>query len=263
MKTKAGILLGVVGVWLLSSIQPAPAADADLKTAPTLAGTWRWNFTMPDGSTTRPKLKLMVEDGQLSGATSFRPGSEAPITNIVVDGDQVSFQVIRQRAGEEIVTRYSGQWTDKSIKGKIESTWAGEKQIFNWNAERAHLGVEGVWRWTNSFFAGFGGGGGGRPPGGRGTGGRGRGFESRVELEQEGHKVTGKTVGRFGRSPSLVSNGSITNNEVYFEIERTFGETKFVTRYQGKQDGDLIKGTMEQEFDGEDRVIDWEAERVD
>jgi hypothetical protein len=261
MKTTAGILLGGVGVWLLLPIPPTPAADADLKTAPTLAGTWRWNFAMPDGTTIRPKLKVMVEDGQLLGATSFRPGGEAPITNIVVNGDQVSFQVVRQRGGEDIVTSYSGRWTDQSIKGKIESNWAGEKQVFNWDAQRAHLGVEGVWRWTNSFFAGFGGGGRGGP-GGQRPGGRGRGFESRVELEQEGHKITGKTIGRFGR-PSPVANGSITNNEVYFEIERTFGETKFVTRYQGKQDGDVIKGTMEQEFEGEDRVIDWEAERVD
>jgi hypothetical protein len=61
----------------------------------------------------------------------------------------------------------------------------------------------------------------------------------------------------------VVSNGSITNNEVYFEIERTFGETKSVTKYRGKQNGDTINGTMESEFDGEERVIDWEATRED
>jgi len=83
-----------------------------------------------------------------------------------------------------------------------------------------------------------------------------------VELEQEGEKLTGKTVGsRFGAAP--ISNGSITNNEVYFEIERTFGEFKNITKYQGKQTGDTIKGTMESEVEGEERVIDWEATRED
>jgi hypothetical protein len=236
------------------------AAEGDPKIAPTLEGTWRWTFTMPDGTTTRPKLKFKVEEGQLFGTTSFRAGTEAPVTNILVNGDQLSFQVIRRRNGEDVLTTYSGKWTEKSIKGKIESNWAGEKEAFDWIAERAHIGVEGVWRWTNSFWSGRGGGGGGGQ-GGRG-GGRGRGFESRVELEQEGEKLTGKTVGsRFGAAP--ISNGSITNNEVYFEIERTFGEFKNITKYQGKQSGDTIKGTMESEIEGEERVIDWEATRED
>jgi hypothetical protein len=249
---------------LLAGLPSAIAADREPPTAPTLEGTWRWTFTMPDGATSRPKLKFTVEDGQLSGTTSFRAGTEAPVTNILVNGDQLSFQVVRRRNGESVVTSYSGKWSEKAIKGKIESNWAGEKQVFDWEAQRAHLGVEGVWKWTNSFFAGFGGGGGGgRGPGARGGGGRGRGFESRVELEQEGEKVTGKTVGnRFGR-PATISNGSITNNEVYFEIERTFGEIKSVTKYHGKQSGDTITGTMESEVEGEDRVIDWEATRED
>ena len=258
MRTKAVVLRAALGLCLTLWILRAGAAEADGKTAPTLAGTWRWNFTMPDGTTVRPKLKLTVEGGQISGTTSFRSGSETPVTNVVVSDDRLSFEVIRRRNGEDIVTTYTGKWSDNVIKGKIESNWAGEKQSFNWEAQRAHLGIEGTWRWTNSFFGGFGGGG----AGGRGPGGRGRGFESRVELEQEGHKVTGKTVGRFGR-PTPITKGSITNNEVYFEIERTFGESKIITRHHGKQDGDFIRGTMEQEFDGEDRTIDWEAERAD
>ena len=241
---------------LLASVPLALSADKEPITAPTLEGAWRWNFVMPDGTTNRPKLRFTVEEGQLSGVTSFRSGTEAPVTNLVLNGDLLSFQVIRQRNGEDIVTTYSGKWNDKTIKGKIESNWAGDKQAFDWIAERAHHGVEGVWRWTNSFFAGRGGGGGG----GRG---RGRGFESRVELEQEGEKLTGKTVGsRFGR-PTPITSGSITNGEVYFEIERTFGEIKSVTKYHGKQTGDTIKGSMESEFEGEERTIDWDADRVD
>jgi hypothetical protein len=265
MKTPVGILLCAASFGLFAAIPFAGAAEVDVQTAPTLEGTWRWTFTMPDGTTNRPKLRFTVEDGQLHGTTSFRAGTEVPVTNILVNGDQLSFQVIRQRNGESIVTSYTGKWSEKTINGKIESNWAGEKQSYDWEALRAHVGAEGVWKWTNSFFAGFGGGGGGgRAPGTRGGGGgRGRGFESRVELEQEGEKLTGKTVGnRFGR-PSPISNGSITNGEVYFEIERTFGETKSITKYRGKQSGDTINGTMESEFDGEERVLDWEATRED
>ena len=260
-----GIEVCLAALLLFANLSPACAAEGDAQTAPTLEGTWRWTFTMPDGATNRPKLRFTVENGMLHGTTSFRAGTEVPVTNILVNGDQLSFQVVRQRNGENIVTGYTGKWSEKTIKGKIESNWAGEKQVFDWDAQRAHLGVEGVWKWTNSFFAGFGGGGGG--PGGRGPGarggGRGRGFESRVELEQDGEKLTGKTIGaRFGR-PIHITNGSFTNNEVYFEIERTFGEIKSVTKHHGKQNGDTIKGTLETEIDGEERVIDWEATRDD
>lgn len=247
-------------VFLLAALTRATGAEEETsKAAPKIDGTWRWNFTMPDGATTRPKLKLATEDGKLTGITSFRPGTEAPITNAVVSGDEIRFQVVRHRDDQDIVTTYAGRWTDKTIKGKIESNWAGEKQTFDWNAERSHVGAEGVWAWTNRFstFGGTGGGGGG-------GGGRfgGRRFETRVELEQHGEILTGATVGRFPPRTEI-KNGSITNNEVYFELERGFGDNKYTAKFKGKQNGDVIKGTMEAEIDGEERKSDWEAKRVD
>lgn len=237
---------------VVSSCQRSDAADQERIAGTEVVGTWRWNFVMPDGSTTRPKLILRLEEGRLAGTTSYRSGTDAPITNAVLNGDELRFQVVRKRDDEEIVTTYSGKWTTNAIRGKIESNWAGEKQVFDWQAQRAKTGVEGIWRWTNSFFAGFGGG------GGRG----GRGFETRVELEQEGEKVTGKTVSRFG-PPTPVRNGSLTNGVVSFEIERAFGDAKFVTKFRGKQTGDTIKGTMEFENGDDLREGEWEAKRVD
>lgn len=239
--------------------QRVESADApDLKKAPTLEGTWRWNFVMPDGTTNRPKLKFFVDDGQLTAKTSFRPGAEIPVTNLLVSGDQVSFQVVRRRGDHDVVTSYSGRWNEEGIKGTIESNWAGDKQTFPWEASRAHHGVEGIWRWTNSFFS-F-----GNRGGGRGPGGRGRGFESRVELEQEGEVITGKTVSSRGPAGSIaITNGVFTNGFIYFEIERTFFETRSLTKHFGKVSGDTITGTMESEVNGEDREIDWEATRVD
>ncbi len=235
------------------------SADAPaLAKAPTLEGTWRWNFVMPDGATNRPKLRFTVADGNLSAKTSFRPGTETPVTNLLVTGDQVTFQVIRRRPDRDVVTTYSGKWNETAIKGKIETDWAGEKQSYDWEATRAHYGVEGVWRWTNSFFGGGGGG------GGRGPGGRGRGFESRVELEQEGERITGKTVSTSGRIPSVtITNGVFTNGVIYFEIERTIFETRNLTKHTGKVSGDTITGMIESEINGEDREIDWEATRAD
>ena len=128
MKKQAA--LGFVAVVLAGGVfthQRVESADAaNLIKAPTLEGTWRWNFVMPDGTTNRPKLRFTVDEGRLIGKTSFRSGSETPVTNLVVNGDQVSFQVVRRRSDRDVVTTYTGKWNDQAIKGKIESDWAGE-----------------------------------------------------------------------------------------------------------------------------------------
>ena len=210
---------------------------------------------MPDGTTVHPKLTLTLEEGQLTGATSYRPGSEAPITNAVLSGRQLRFQVIREREGRSIVTTYSGSWVKTNLIGQIQSNWAGENQTYPWVAYRAHVGVEGVWVWRNAFG----------PRGGRNPGRTGRGgsaLASKIALEQDGEKITGRVLGRFGRM-ARITDGSITNNEVSFEIRRDFRDLKTVAKYRGKQTGDTIAGTMEFEFGGRVRKANWEAKRVD
>ena len=51
--------------------------------------------------------------------------------------------------------------------------------------------------------------------------------------------------------------------DVSFEIERAFGDAKFVTKYRGQQTGNTIKGTMELETSDYVREGEWEAKRVD
>jgi hypothetical protein len=202
---------------------------------------------MPDGTASRPKLVLAVKDGKLTGNTSFRPGTEIPITNAVLKGDQLRFQVIRERDGQEIVTTYSGTWTPKLIKGKVESNWAGEKQSYDWEAQRGHVGAEGTWRWPFFFRQGS------RP------------FQARVDLEQDGETLTGSmpAFGR-GRRKTEIKNGTIKNGEIYFEVERGSDENKQITIYKGKQKGDTITGTIEfTDFEGEERKDKWDAKRVD
>ena len=228
-----------------------------------LAGSWRWDFTMPDGTTTRPKLVLAVEKDKVAGTTTFRPGSETAITNAFLKGNELHFQVIRWRDGREIVTTYSGTWSDKEIRGKMESNWAGGKQAYDWLAQRAHFGAEGTWQWTNTFGTRSGSSTNSSSGDGSGRGsGRGRGWVSRVELEQEGETLTGWMPGR--RRKVEIKNGTIRNGEIYFEVERELGGETFVTKYTGKQTGDAIKGTIETTTaDGDERKSEWNARRVD
>ena len=244
MKTRLTVLAYGLTLLLDPFQQPAYAAETSGKATPSIDGTWRWTFTMPDGTTSRPKLILATENGKLTGTTSFRPGTETSITNAILRGDELSFQVIRKREDQEIITTYTGKWNGKSIKGKVESNWAADKQSYDWEAQRAHEGAEGTWKWPVTF--------------------RGRKLDARVDLEQDDDILTG-TMPVFGRGRSKIEikNGSIINGEIYFEVERGSADNKIVTKYTGKQTGDKIKGTIETTVDGEERKSDWEAKRVD
>jgi len=237
-------------VFLFIALRALAAADDEpAKRTHSPDGSWRWNFTMPDGSTSRPKLELSIENGKLTGNLRFRPGTLARITNAVLTGDKIHFQVVRYRDGQAIVTTYSGKWTDQLIKGTIESNWAGEKQSYDWEAKRGHVGVEGSWRWQSSFR-------GGNP------------FTVRADIEQDGEIVTGSMPVRFGgrgRGSKIdIKSGSIKNGEIYFETEFGTDEDKRVTIYRGKQTGDIIEGTIERtNSEGEQVKDDWYAKRAD
>src|SRR5437867_2305172 len=101
MKAFLNILVHSVALVCLGLGRAAEADDDQKPPTHPIEGTWRWNFTMPDGATTRPKLTLTMRDGKLTGTSSFRPGTQTAITNAVLIGDELRFQVIRQREGQD------------------------------------------------------------------------------------------------------------------------------------------------------------------
>ena len=288
VKRLSAILLPFACACLWAILPTAIAAEASTQSASELAGRWLWDFTMPDGTTTTPRLRLRIEGENLTGTTNYRPESDAPVTNLVFDGTRLRFQVIRQRDGQNIVTTYSGTVTSNAITGKIESNWAGETETFDWNALRANIGVEGIWRWTNAFPVAPRGGRGpaaanrGGPPAGstnttaqanrgaarggrgaaaapalRGGGGGGRRGGTRVELFQESEFVTGRGLGGLPAA-SVITNGAFTNGVLYFEIANP---TNALTIFRGKQIGDTILGTIERKAPEGINTIEWEATR--
>jgi hypothetical protein len=112
------------------------AADAPRTRSP-LEGTWEWEFTMPDGGTVTPRLRFRTKDGELTGTSRFRRGSEMALKNITLKGGQVSFDVVRERDDEEkVVTHYQGRLSGDTIKGKMTSRMNGAEQSYDWVAKR-------------------------------------------------------------------------------------------------------------------------------
>jgi hypothetical protein len=136
MKIKSHIKTFLFGstaaIALLATI--AQAADP--------SGTWTWSTPGRNGGADRVStLTLKVEDAKLTGKLSVpgRDGNvvETPIADGKVDGDNISFDLVRQFNGNSSTNKYTGAVTADAITGKVESSRNGETQSRKWEAKRA------------------------------------------------------------------------------------------------------------------------------
>ena len=99
----------------------------------------------------------------------------------------------------------------------------------------------GTWKWTIN------------------AGGQSR--EATLKLNLEGEKLTGAVLGRDGKEIAI-QDANYKDGEVSFSVTRERNGQKVQTKYQGKVEGDTIKGKIEFERDGQTQSRDWEAKRA-
>jgi hypothetical protein len=211
---------------------------------PKIEGTWKWTFNMPDGTKAEPKARIKREGGALTGTSIPRPGMSVPITDLKVEGDKISWAVVRDTNGRKVTTRYSGRIDSDRIKGTIESDWSGESQTYDWSAKRSPETPEGTWKWETAF-------------------GQFR-SESTVKLELDGKnkdKLKGKA--KLRTTEVDIKDGKYEKGEISFDVVRERDGVETVTSYRGKLDGDTIVGETEFDFGGETRTREWIATRAD
>ena len=120
--------------------------------------------------------------------------------------------------------------------------------LFTLAAFAADASPTGTWKWSTQ---------------GRG----GQSFESTVKLDYKDGKLTGtmlgRKVGEFDIPDTEISDASVKDGTIKFAVVREFNGNKFTTKYEGKLDGDTIKGSYERPgMNGGDPVkTDWNAKR--
>jgi hypothetical protein len=148
---------------------------------------------------------------------------------------------VRERDGQRATTTYQGRLKGETLRGTLQSDWAGTVQSYPWEATRASADATGTWQWTMSF----------------------REFKTRMTLKvkQQGEKLTGK-VGAEGRRESDIKDGRVRKGEVSFSLERDRGGVKSVTKFRGKLVDDTIEGTQETGGTNTMRTLPWKANRI-
>ena len=83
-----------------------------------------------------------------------------------------------------------------------------------------------------------------------------------LKLELKDGKLAGTYSSRFGDAP--ITEASFKDDAIAFSVEREFDGNKFTIKYQGKLDGDSIKGSLELPGlgGGDATKMDWNATRT-
>ena len=113
-------------------------------------------------------------------------------------------------------------------------------------AADAKANVAGNWTWTT--------------PGRNGGPDR----KSTLTLKVEGDKVSGKiaAAGRDGAPvDTAIEAAKLDGATISFTVTREFNGNKFVQKFNGKVEGDSIKGKIDVDRDGQTTSRDWEAKR--
>lgn len=100
--------------------------------------------------------------------------------------------------------------------------------------------VTGTWKWTTER--------------------NGQTMETTLKLKQEGEKLTGTMSGRQG-TETAIEEAKIDGDKVTFKVTREYNGNKMVIQFEGKIDGDTIKGERKTERDGQTQAREWEAKR--
>ena len=98
-----------------------------------VAGTWKATFETPNG-TIESTFVFKVDAGKLTGTVNSGNFGESQISEGKVDGDNVSFAVVRNGPNGEFRLTYKGKMAGDEIK--FEISFPGADQTFPITAKR-------------------------------------------------------------------------------------------------------------------------------
>ena len=99
------------------------------------AGNWKLHVAVKDGPTFEPTLKL-TQTGTLLQGTYVGEQGETAIKNALVFGDEVTFDVTRERDGKKYRLHYQGKINGDTLDGSLDYDFDGINGILTFRGER-------------------------------------------------------------------------------------------------------------------------------
>jgi phosphohistidine swiveling domain-containing protein len=116
-------LANAMWAFFLTSFSSGARAD-DKKLDP--AGVWELKMSVPGRPAMESILRLDHSGGKLVGVTEFR-GRQAPIKDVELKGDQLSFRASFSQQGREFKFVYKGKLTADTFKGLLDADFGGRR----------------------------------------------------------------------------------------------------------------------------------------
>ena len=80
----------------------------------------KWTGEMQTQNGTRPVTFTFTSDGNTLNGTTTGRGGDVKITNGKVDGDNVSFDVVREMQGNTMTVHYTGKVSGNELQLKVQ-----------------------------------------------------------------------------------------------------------------------------------------------
>jgi hypothetical protein len=103
--------------------------------AANVAGAWKLKVALRGGPTFEPSLKLIQNTTSLSGTYTGEHG-ETAIADALVFGDELTFEVNRERDGKSYKLRYQCKVNGDALKGTVDYNFDGITGFVEFDGKR-------------------------------------------------------------------------------------------------------------------------------
>ncbi len=209
-----------------------------------IEGLWKITFALESGQ--KLQSSIQVKGGEkMTGDYVGISGKSRSAKNVKFEKGELSFDGPDHAENDDLVFHYAGKMTGDTLKGTVSWADAGnQKRSLKFEAQKSKVqtaNVAGTWKLKVEVK-------------------NGPTFEPTLKLSQTGSAVTGTYTGEQGDTP--VTQALVLANELNFTVTRQKDGKNYTLRYQGKVEGDTIKGTVDYNFDGIAGFFDFAGKRT-
>jgi hypothetical protein len=101
-----------------------------------VTGKWTAEFQTPNGNTVHTAMDFKADGSKLTGTVQGGRGGEADISDGKIDGDDISFSVVREFNGNQLKMNYKGKVQGDTIHFTVTRE-GGQGRTREFDAKRA------------------------------------------------------------------------------------------------------------------------------